>query len=399
MAQLNAEYVIDNKVIKKHYPTSNMDDQLVFTFESDPNLCLLKNKISVHFIIELDENYIPDNGFAAKQFSSCSVELNSQRISNNKTKGEYFLNDWIAKYGNFGVDFVESFFLEGYYDKYDFSDLEENEKASLITHRRKSIPKKGKNYIYEFIMTPNDPFLNENHPLPPGIELKLFFDRLTAENSILKIKADDPLKGKVLELKDVYAQVEYISSPILRNIFDQMQIRPLEFQYDECTVMCRSIPVNEQYVRLENLKGGNIPDYLFMAVVQTAALNGSSNLSPINFKNNGIKEINLTLNGNSCLGFPMRIQNDTPIWPYHKFLDTLGRASNESNTRQWGLDTFERNCIYAHKFEGEETTQGWIGVTLSFSQPLTKQHTLILWSVQNVKATIDKFCHVEKYNL
>ena len=186
---------------------------------------------------------------------------------------------------------------------------------------------------------------------------------------------------------------------MLRNIFDQMRTRPLEFQYDECTVICRSIPVNEQYVRLENLKGGNIPDYLFMAVVQTAALNGSSNLSPINFKNNGIKEINLTLNGNSCLGFPMRIQNDTPIWPYQKFLETLGRSSNESNGRQWSLDTFARNCIYSHKFEGEETTQGWIGVTLSFSQALTKQHTLILWSVQNVKATIDKFCMIEKYNL
>ena len=29
---------LDNKIVKKHYPTSNMEDQLVFIFESDPNL-------------------------------------------------------------------------------------------------------------------------------------------------------------------------------------------------------------------------------------------------------------------------------------------------------------------------------------------------------------------------
>ena len=64
------ELAIDNKVVKRHYPTSNMDDQLMFTFDSDPNLCLVKNKIAVHFLIELPENYIPENGFGAKQFRS-----------------------------------------------------------------------------------------------------------------------------------------------------------------------------------------------------------------------------------------------------------------------------------------------------------------------------------------
>ena len=396
---LNADLVIDNKVVKKHYPSSNMDDQLVFTFEADPNLCLLKNKIAIHFVIELDEKYFPENGFAAKQFSSCSVELNSQRVSNNKTKGEYFLNDWLIKYGNFSPDYVETLFLEGFFDKYDDYALSANNKAAIVGHRREGIPKKGSKYVYEMIMNPNDPFLNENHPLPPGIELKLFFDRLPVEFSVIKTGADDPLKGKVLELKDVYAQVEYISSPSLRNLFDQVDLKPLDYQYDECTVICRSLPLNEQYIRLENLKGGNIPDYLFFALVKTESLNGSTSNSAFEFKNNGLKEVNLTLNGNSCLGFPVRIQNDTPIWPYYKFLDTLGRIHNVGNSRQWGLDIFKEKVLFSHKFEGEESNQGWLGITLSLSEPLSSQHTLILWTVHNVKTTIDKYCMIEKYNL
>ena len=83
---MNNDSIIDNKVVKRHYPRQNIDDNLTFTFEADPNLCLVKNKISIHFTIELDEKYIPDNGMAAKQFSLCSVEVNSQRVSSNKTK-------------------------------------------------------------------------------------------------------------------------------------------------------------------------------------------------------------------------------------------------------------------------------------------------------------------------
>jgi hypothetical protein len=80
------DLIIDNKVVKRHYPKQNINDNLTFTFDADPNLCLVKNKIMIHFSVELDEKYIPDNGFASKQFSLCSVELNSQRISANKAK-------------------------------------------------------------------------------------------------------------------------------------------------------------------------------------------------------------------------------------------------------------------------------------------------------------------------
>ena len=83
---MRSETAIDNKIVKRHYPRQNIDDNLTFNFEADPNLCLVKNKIAIHFTIELDQNYLPDNGFAAKQFSMCSVEVNSQRVSSNKTR-------------------------------------------------------------------------------------------------------------------------------------------------------------------------------------------------------------------------------------------------------------------------------------------------------------------------
>ena len=392
-----SETCIDNKLVKKHYPNTNNDQELSFIFEADPNLCMLKNKIAIHFIIELNDKYLPDNGFAAKQFSNIYVELNSQKISNNKTTGEYWLNDWMLKYGNLNPDYVTSVYeIEGYYDKYAYDELSDDAKTQVIAHRRAGIPTKNGKYLYEFIMTPNESFLNENHPLPSGIEMKLTFDRSPAQISCLS-DSDSSLRGRSLELKDAYAQVEYISSQILRSYFEQRDYQPITYKYDEISVLCRSVPKNEQYVRLENIRGGNTPDYVFFGLLKTKCLNGSFECAATNFKNNNLKEVNLTLNGNSCLGYPMRIQNDNPVWPYHKFYSTLGKLMDQSAAAQTRLDNFKNSVIFSHKFEGEDASQGWLGVTLSFSEGLAEQYTLVMWTVQNVKALIDKFNQVDKY--
>jgi len=78
--------VIDNKVVRKNYPRDNRDEKLSFVFENDPNLCLVKNKIAIHFSVEIPEAYIPENGFAQKQFSILDIEVNSQLVSSNKAK-------------------------------------------------------------------------------------------------------------------------------------------------------------------------------------------------------------------------------------------------------------------------------------------------------------------------
>ena len=73
------------------------------------------------------------------------------------------------------------------------------------------------------------PFLNENKPLPPGVELQLSFERLSADFSVQKINTagEDTLKGTTLKLTNVYAQVEYISSNALRQYADSIHNSPL----------------------------------------------------------------------------------------------------------------------------------------------------------------------------
>jgi hypothetical protein len=278
------------------------------------------------------------------------------------------------------VDYLYSYFrTEGYFDKYNnWEDLDDTEKATLVKFRRTGIKNKDNKYVYEFIMIPNDPFLQENQNLPPGVELQLSFDRLPAEFSCLQISASssDTLKGTVLELKNVFALVEYISSPVLRNFVDRINIAPISYVYDECTVLYKTLPLGEHQIRLENIRGGNTPAYLFIGLVESSGFSGSISCSPVRCQNFGVSEINLTLNGNSCHGYPIKIQNNYPLWPYMKFQDVLGSTCNTTLGNQIKIDDFKNKMLFAHKFEGEESSQGWLGVTLSLDEAFSTSKTL-----------------------
>ena len=86
-ANVDKKYdVIDNKIVKKHYPRTNNEQVLDFVFGKNPNLYLRKNKILIKGTIEIDDHYIPENGFAAKLFGMLTVEVDSHTISSNRAK-------------------------------------------------------------------------------------------------------------------------------------------------------------------------------------------------------------------------------------------------------------------------------------------------------------------------
>ena len=78
--------ILDAKIVKKHYPRQNCERMLEFVFEKDPNLFLRQNKIIIRGFIRLSDDFIVENGWVSKLFSSLSVEIDSQKVSINRTK-------------------------------------------------------------------------------------------------------------------------------------------------------------------------------------------------------------------------------------------------------------------------------------------------------------------------
>ena len=54
---------------------------LEFVFDKDPNLYLRKHKIAIKGYIEVEDDFVVENGWVSKLFANVNVELDSQSVS------------------------------------------------------------------------------------------------------------------------------------------------------------------------------------------------------------------------------------------------------------------------------------------------------------------------------
>ena len=234
--------------------------------------------------------------------------------------------------------------------------------------------------MYHFRFKPQNGLLSSLKPLLPGQELTLSFDRATADLSLIgseQIQDTDPLIGKVLPLKNPYLTAEYITSPFLRNYFDGIKNKSINYFYDEISVYHKSIPQNDTIIRFPNIFGGNTPTYIFAGIISSGALNGSLEKSSTLFKRYNVMEFEITLNGHACNGFPLTNLEKTPLEVYDKFLLTTQRKFKTQCPEQILPGDFSNfHFIFCHHFEGESTETGWVGINLRLAEAYRENFTL-----------------------
>ena len=112
-----------------------------------------------------------------------------------------------------------------------------------------------------------------------------------------------------------------------------------------------------------------------------------------------MNELNFTLNGNSVNGYPISIKNGSPINPMLKFFDVTNRLYNAQSGESLDHIGFHYNFIWSHKFEGESTGQGWIGLDMKLDSGYEDNMVLVVWIVTSSALTLDKFRQIEKLQL
>ena len=266
----------------------------------------------------------------------------------------------------------------------------------VINNRKKLGKTDGNKITYDFVFVPNDGFLNSNKPLVRDCEIKLSFDRAIADVAFIRIGAVSQNRaGKVLEITNCFALTEYVSSESLRKKFDRIDTSPLSYHYQNCEVTLKNIPLNEKEIRIDNIKGGNNPSHMFVGVIPTKSINGDFLMSSTGFHESNVLSINITLNGKTVNGYPIENHDNSPIMALQKFYDATNRYMNVA-ANGMTFSIFKSNWLYAHKFEAESTSQGWIGIHLELSEPFITSYTLVVWSIQTCALTVDKFHQIEK---
>ena len=320
----------------------------------------------------------------------------------NVFRGEYFLMDYIQKVGNFNTSYIDTVFgLEGYHDLYNMDMNELSVSKSVITKRLHNGHPEGNYIIYDFVFVPNCGFLNSNLPLMTDCELKLSFDRIKSDVSMIKTIGEihDICDGEPIEIENCVAIAEYIRSEELDDYFMKIDTDPIPYYYEDCEVTLKNLPINETEIRIDNIKGGPTPSCIFAGIIKSNALAGDMNLSSTRFGCYDVTDFNFTLNGNSVNGYPLNNKNKLPVFPYHKFMDTTSRYMNTACGEGMKLTQFFVNWIYAHRFEAEVSEEGWLGINIKLSDAYTEPHTLVIWCIYDSAITIDKFHQIERMSL
>ena len=296
---------------------------------------------------------------------------------------------------------IESGFTqEGYFDMYNMSADELKDNAGLAQNRAFSGETHSGKTRYEFAFSPCIDFLASSDLLIHDTEVKLSFDR--APSTLAFLENGDittTINSDPIIIKDCVAITEYVSSPELRSHFETIEHTPIVYEYEETEVLIKNIQMNEKEIRFDNLRGGNVPGYIFAAIIPQSALSGSTTQSSTGFKASNVNEVNITLNGNSVNGYPISIKDGNPTYPLHKFLDTTDRLYNIASAGCMKMPEFYYNFIWSHKFEAEVSGQGWTGITLKLKEAYTIPMTLIIWIISPAAISIDKYHQIEKINL
>ena len=294
---------------------------------------------------------------------------------------------------------------EGYFDNYNLDSNELKQYGEEICTKRlvgkhfEPYEKDGDTgtYRYEFAFIPNFGFLASPEPLLNNCQLKISFDRANWANAITEY--DTITKPcTLLEIEDCHAVAEYVSSPRIQNYFETIDTSPIVYNYEECDVLIKSLPKNETEIRFDNLRGGNVPTYIFAGLIPQQNLNGDPKLSSTRFKHYDVEEFNIMLNGNSVNGYPIHVKHGSPTYPFYKFLDVTNRLYNNECGSSLNLHSFGLNFLWSHKFEVETDGYGWVGISMKLEKGFTVPMNLVVWVITDTTLSIDKFHQIEKIN-
>ena len=334
------------------------------------------------------------------------------------------LYNFLSKVCNFNIEYLHSTlshlgcfgFAELAFKDRDMYEIGKEIGIDLMQDREQNLGEFDGKKRGVFILDLDGGILNCSQPLIPNTEVKFSFERTQAAFSLFyadtKVAPPTTLDNKVVEIKDCYMELEYVSSPFLRNLSAAIVERPLTYHYDDCQIYMKDLPQGSQTFRVNSLCGGLTPEYIFAGFMPSKCLNPDFLTTSVKFANIDIREACITLNGAPVQGYPITpFYNGSTGQFYSRFLDTIGKWKLPTGAGTLNMDTFKTDCVLiSHHFEGEQTNEGWIGFDIKFDKPTSTDHTfgklyiifflsnnyLVVFTIRNNALTIDRFHKVTK---
>ena len=309
-------------------------------------------------------------------------------------RSQFPLYNFLSKFCNFNLDYVTSNLaqVEGFGAEYiwlinrdQYAKVKEygfDVQLDRIWGVSGEDEESGKTRYQQFVLNLEGGILNCNQPLLPNTEVKFSFERLPARYALFYEKMTDPKAttldpNKPIDIIDCYLELEYVSSPYLRNLSSQIIERPITYHYDDCQIFMKDLPKGAQTLRVNSLCGGLTPEYIFAGFMPAKCFDPDYIKTSIRFDNPSIQSSCITLNGAPVQGYPISSMIvDNPMQLYSKFLDSIHKWKKSAASSTLPFTVFAQDfCLLSHHFEGEQSNEGWIGFDIKFTRATDIDYT------------------------
>ena len=333
----------DSHKIVSYVPTFNTTSKLEFNILPDKRFLLL-NETVLKFGVEIPQEFVPSNYFAATLFQNLEFYINHELVSHKSSDSDYFLSDFFFKKEAFNAPYDETALItEGYFEDNDHdtdsyyrsgsateaSDLYKSYfRKSAVSEEREGVTY----YRYYFCCTINHGLSKQDKPLPAGIPITLTFNRTKASKSLLQINPERG--GKAYKY-------EFDSVPLINPVLDAyfVESKKAEQFYAKVDLYNIRVPFLDYSVRRELLSEGiaehriklfegPLPSVVLFAFQKPERFDGSFDLSPLRFERNNLQSFELNVDGQPVVSHPLQIRNGTMMEFYQSYLKETNRWNN-----------------------------------------------------------------------
>ena len=384
----------------KAYPKLNNEDILEFQIPESKFQVLL-SEVYLHFVVQIDQtkisggDLIPQNWFAAKQFSSVEVKLNDESVSRRSMPQEYALSTYINSIVNYSHGLTKSGCRSiGVFDNTNLHTtlIEAMVKKGTWTRYCRDRKSVNDTFAYEIIMPIDNTLFYSDNLLPSGQKWSLSFERAETKFSTLVTAADADVSSvpKVLPLDDVYLMIPYTADEKMKRRESNWIHKPIPINYDKYQLQRYTLESGSNYVRIPNIINGKLPKVLLFGIMTDESYFGSFKESSTLFKRHELVEIDLLKNGSSMPGMPIKMSDANVTIPYVRFLELSGKFLEKNTTSVMNLQVFnDYNFLHCATFP--EGSIGSLSVEFSFASNVPDGLILIVFSIYDAQMEIDKF--------
>ena len=419
---LYAPIYIDKSVRKSHnlsiYPNSSTDSKGPFVFEipADPGkftdletlrlhgrMRIRKQTTSGEANLAKDEKVSTVNNIFDSLWSSVKVEVNSTEIT-DPSSSWYAYKAYLEKLLSYSKATKENVlnskgFIQDKADKYDDVGSESEDSGNDGFNTRKEMFEDSK-WVY-FCSNLHIDLTTIRRVLPPNIKLTLTFQRNSDEFCLLAPKQN----RYFIELKDLKITLNKneLSHDIENNYLTSLKKGkfPLLPMDRSLLKTFTKTPGTSDLTIYNAFSTNQLPEQIFVVIVDEKAHAGDIALNPYHFKVNNLKEASLIVNGvhEPSELYKLDIDTGDKVDLYTSFLENTGVSTTED--RDFGVsinDYYNGSFILAwdrtpdrcNRFHVHEMGSGQININLKTKSPITTTVRVIVY------ATYSSYLQIEE---